>query len=1096
MTSLFVCIRRVAVVVVVVAGVVTQSCSASSSDGRGSSTLFDKQSYPDTTTTAADILDTKKLDCGIRSLALEYAKKILIMGSIDMKTSYDDDDIIQAVHDALELTHLCEIEMPKNATNDHHHQILQLRHNRPSLIADTTTTTTTASEVDTVLTELCNDPVSSNDNNRTICIFVSPQLSEIHDDDDTDKNGSIDQPWSSIHQALRHIRSLTKRQHQHQHHNKGMILFLRQGVHYLRGRPLRLTNLGTAKLTVRGYPGEEVWISGGVKLKDVEFKKATSNDIHHPDGVYVADLSDVLKGYNVPNTPSLFTSSQRYIRARYPNSNPEVDQWGYSSPNHSDYSFRSDDVLEWTKPSPGTPPNFTFVDFAKNPPPGVPFKNNSSMEGYNQYASGRGGVCSEIWGDEADSYWCSNASQGGWAEVDRECAISGQMQLPIGMMYNRSSESLVPLQNASSSLKGGIIHAWHSQSWAMHMFEITSHSQVNATMTFAPGGGKQGGRNWCRCDQCTYAGGWCGQHESPPRDDDTRLISGNWMIENVKYFLDQPGEYYFDKETSFLYIKPNSTDDLQDLTLGMLTELIDLRNTSNIRIEDLSFRDQASTYMEEGWSAPSGGDWSLRRGGAIFIENASNVTISGCNFFRLDGNAIFLSKKTRHVHIEYNHFEWIGENAIATWGDTNGYDATAGEYPMYTLIQHNVMRELGIYEKQSSAVGICKAALTTIRNNIMFNMPRAAINFNDLVGGGDVVEGNLIFNTCRESGDHGPINSWDRQPFLTNLRDGKTNSFDPLSRIIRHNFIIANYNAAQGVDNDDGSSWFHIHHNLFYMADGFKMDYGGHDSIFEYNMVMSFCTYLFKIARFAIRSLFFLSFLSNHRPRTKEISHCIFLKLYFLYGAMLILLAYHGGPCFGMGGFLEGHGDILRGNRCLVGLHDNYDDDDETSDCEDDNDSSCYTSKRTTKAMATTTKTKSLSRASGTAIIIDDNDDDEPPFVGRLWGGCEDSYVTLVSNEYYTPDGIALIGCNGKDFYNLNDMATKFGLEVNSTNGALPDVDTILEWATSIVMEKQEEEQQPPPPPQQQKSSSDVVSVLTTEYLARVKSLGLFELVE
>ncbi|OEU20132.1 hypothetical protein FRACYDRAFT_236199 [Fragilariopsis cylindrus CCMP1102] len=652
MKSLFGCIRRV-VIVVVVAGVVAQ-CSASSSDGKDNSSLFDKQSTPDTTTTttAAVILDTKKLDCGIRSLALEYAKKILTMGSIDKKTFYDDDDTIQAVHDALELTHLCGIEMPKNATNDHH-QILQLRHNRPSLIADTMTTP--ANEVDSILTELCNDPVSSNDNNRTICIFVSPQSSEMHyDDDDHIEYGSINYPWSSIHQALRHVRSLTNRHHHHQHH-RGMILFLRQGVHYLRGIPLRLTNIDTANLTIRGFPGEEVWISGGVKLKDVEFKKATSKDVHHPDGVYVADLSDVLKGYSVPNTPSLFTSSRRYIRARYPNSDPEVDQWGYSSPHHFDYSIRSDEVLEWTKPSPGIPPDFTFVDFAKNPPPGVPFKNDSNMEGYNQYASGHGGVCSEIWGDEADSYWCSNSSQGGWAEVDRECAISGQMQLPIGMMYNRSSESLVPLINASSSLKGGIIHAWHSQSWAMHMFEITSHFQVNATMNFAPGGGKQGGRNWCRCDQCTYAGGWCGQHELPPRNDDTRLIGGNWMIENVKYFLDEPGEYYFDKETSCLYIKPNSTDDLQNLTLGMLTELIDLRNTSNIRIEDLSFRDQASTYMEEGWSAPSGGDWSLRRGGAIFIENASNITINGIALIGCNGNDFYnLSDMTTKFGLEVN----------------------------------------------------------------------------------------------------------------------------------------------------------------------------------------------------------------------------------------------------------------------------------------------------------------------------------------------------------------------------------------------------------------------------------------------------------
>ena len=44
----------------------------------------------------------------------------------------------------------------------------------------------------------------------------------------------------------------------------------------------------------------------------------------------------------------------------------------------------------------------------------------------------------------------------------------------------------------------------------------------------------------------------------------------------------------------------------------------------------------------------------------------------------------------------------------------------------------------------------------------------------------------------------------------------------------------------QGVDNDDGSSFFDTHDNVFYMADGFKMDYGGHDSKFHSNLVVNY----------------------------------------------------------------------------------------------------------------------------------------------------------------------------------------------------------------------------------------------------------------
>jgi len=931
----------------------------------------------------ASIVRGNELDCGMRKLALEFARDIVSSEETNNSDNINDvlraSKTLQAVYDALELSKRCEEEakdllddVTENKQSDHSGFD---KHSNRRLLSSGSRATPMEKGDDESGDDVDDLPLNDMCKYATTCIFVSAASPT------DDQDGSRKRPWSSVHQALHHARFLrgygdhSQPLEQQVDDDHNIMLLLRQGDHYLQGKPLQLTELDK-NLIIRGYPGEDVRVSGGLNLRDADFQPTTLKNRPHTEGIYVADLTKLLKDKDLPRIPSLLTKSRRYYRARYPNSDPEINQWGYNSAGHLDYCIRGEKVLEWTMPPPGTPPNFTFFDFAKNPPPGVPVKNDSTMDGYNQYGSGHGGVCSEVWGIEADSYWCSNSSQGGWSEVDRECATSGQMQLPVGMTYNYTDDRLLPVRGASS-LEGGYVFAWHSQSWAMHMFEITSHSQVDANMKFAKGGGKQGGRNWCRCDQCTYAAGWCGQHQDPPNDDDVRLIGGDWMIENVLDFLDQPGEYFFDKDTFHLYVMPNATDDLDDMTIAMQTEFIGLRNIENVRIQDLTFRDQAATFMEDDWSAPSGGDWSLHRGGAIFIENASNVTIRGCNFFRLDGNAIFLSRKTRNVHIQHNHFEWLGENAIATWGDTDGYDATAENYPMYTLIEYNVMRELGIYEKQSSAVGHAKAALTTIRKNIMFNIARAAINFNDMVGGGDVVDGNLIFNTCRESGDHGPINSWDRQAFLTKLKDGKTASFDPLPRIIRSNFIIANYGGSQGIDNDDGSSWFHIHHNLFYHAHGFKMDYGGHDSIYEYNMAMS--------------------------PRDD------------------------GGPCFGMGSFKEGHGDILRGNKCLLGLQGTLDGNESIA---------IETSNRNSREAV-------LRKEYGTSSQFVD-----PKFVGSMYLGCE--HATLESNEYYTPDGKAFIMCGDK-YYNVNDMAEKLGQEINSTVTVLPEVKTILKWAKSAT---------------------------------------------
>ena len=124
------------------------------------------------------------------------------------------------------------------------------------------------------------------------------------------------------------------------------------------------------------------------------------------------------------------------------------------------------------------------------------------------------------------------------------------------------------------------------------------------------------------------------------------------------------------------------------------------------------------------------------------------------------------------------------------------------------------VREVGLYEKQSSFFVQAKTAETHIAGNVFFNGPRAGINMNDGFGGGDLLENNLVFSTCRESGDHGPFNSWDRQPFLTTVRTGEP-SMQMEWREIRNNFFIDQYSMQENVDNDDGSGYYYTHDNFF-----------------------------------------------------------------------------------------------------------------------------------------------------------------------------------------------------------------------------------------------------------------------------------------
>ena len=128
-------------------------------------------------------------------------------------------------------------------------------------------------------------------------------------------------------------------------------------------------------------------------------------------------------------------------------------------------------------------------------------------------------------------------------------------------------------------------------------------------------------------------------------------------------------------------------------------------------------------------------------------------------FYRLDNNAILLSGYTRHVTIAENEAVWLGMNFAAAWGDTDGHDGTNGNQPRFTTVKNNFVHEIGIFEKQSSMWFQAKSCQNTIEGNVAFNMPRAAINFNDGFGGNTTVSNNLIWNTCRESGKYSIIDS-------------------------------------------------------------------------------------------------------------------------------------------------------------------------------------------------------------------------------------------------------------------------------------------------------------------------------------------------
>merc|ERR1719266_521512 len=589
--------------------------------------------------------------------------------------------------------------------------------------------------------------------------------------------GSIKQPLKTIAAAVTAARKS----------GKGCTIFLRQGTFYLRS-PVYL-NSQDSDLTIQNYNGEEVWLSGGVLLEDLTWQP---HQVNRATNIWKTNVSK----YNLGKVLALRVNGSRVSPARYPNANPETEFWpiGYLTSKPGD----------WLPPKISPKPNPALIVEVSTP-------NRAYESQFNHYGGGIGGTCSIY--DPPFSYWCQS-------KFSKGCGGCFTWNFPGGLNYKTS------LKKNYTSWKDAHLVAWRKAHWANWRFELEKYIPHNSTFIFGKGG-FQGARGGAGSD---------------------------WYISNVLEELDVPTEFYYNREEKMLYYFANNTAGKPP---SRMTQFVAMQNhilinatgdsqknpIKGLTIRGIGFRDTAPTMLEP-HGVPSGGDWALERTATLFCERTIDLKIDTIKMTRIGGNGIMLSKYNMRPIVTHSEFEWMGGSAIAAWGYTDeisdkgihGIDGTGGDFPRYTQIISNLFREIGIWEKQSSAFFQAKAAESLVKHNVVFNLARAGFNYNDGFGGGDNITENVLFNTCRESSDHGPINSWDRQPFLTTVRDGTPSTVMAFRHVWR-NLIIANYGGSKEVDNDDGSLFWKIWSNFMVYGWGQKFKCGG---IYSYNNIKAF----------------------------------------------------------------------------------------------------------------------------------------------------------------------------------------------------------------------------------------------------------------
>lgn len=368
--------------------------------------------------------------------------------------------------------------------------------------------------------------------------------------------------------------------------------------------------------------------------------------------------------------------------------------------------------------------------------------------------------------------------------------------------------------------KGAVVHAMHSGEWGDFHYEVV---KANEDGTLELKGGHQNNRP-------------------------SKMHEKYRMVENVFEELDSPGEWYFDKENGQLYYWPLEGESLEGAVLegATLKHLVEVKGTDrnpvkNISIAGIKFEHAQRTLMED-YEPLLRSDWTMYRGGAVFIENAENVEISDSEFTNLGGNVIFVSKYNRHIKITGNHIYNCGATAITFLGDPSAVrspsfqygefvslkdmDTIKGpannKYPKDCVVDDNLIYRIGRIEKQVAGVQISMAMNITVSSNSIYDVPRSGINISEGTWGGHIISHNDVFNTVLETSDHGAFNSWGRDRFWHPNRkimneittnDPQMPYWDAIhTTVIKNNRFRCDH--GWDIDLDDGSTNYHIYNNV------------------------------------------------------------------------------------------------------------------------------------------------------------------------------------------------------------------------------------------------------------------------------------------
>ncbi len=199
---------------------------------------------------------------------------------------------------------------------------------------------------------------------------------------------------------------------------------------------------------------------------------------------------------------------------------------------------------------------------------------------------------------------------------------------------------------------------------------------------------------------------------------------------NAPEFLDQPGEYYYNRESGTIrMIIPENQTAESVVHIGYKDFIMmDIQNCSNILIDELKF--------------------SVHNGLALKVTDSDSVRIQRCDFNRLAQSAVEISGGS-YCGVIGSKISFIGATGISLDGGDRPSLTPAHHYATKNMI-HDFARHIQTYSPGVKLGGVGQL----VNQNRIFKAPHNAILF---TGNDHLIENNVIKLVCLNTSDAGAI---------------------------------------------------------------------------------------------------------------------------------------------------------------------------------------------------------------------------------------------------------------------------------------------------------------------------------------------------